>query len=201
MQYLFLHPFCDRLRSSQCRSKVRQSMQQEYNNSFEKQFGSLDREGNLKPPTSSSYSKVSSILGGNSIVGSSISIEMFHSITPRIQGNRSESSSRNRSQRASQLVVDVEDITDYRKSYHDTSSDSVRQFVIKSFWSLVVRPKALAIWDQQKVMSVVVNNSTTVNVDKLTLRGLTKQNKKDGWALDNLGQEDDDDDGEEEEEE
>lgn len=175
-------------------------MQQEYNNSFEKQFGSLDSDGNLKPPTSSSYSKVSSILGGSSNVGSSISMEMFHSIPPPgNQGNTLESSNRNRSQRASQLVVTVQEITDYRKSYHDTSSDSVRQGVIKSFWSLVVRPKAFAIWDQQKVMSVV-NNSTTVNVDKLTLRGLTKQNQKDAWGLDNLGHVDDDD-GEEEEEE
>ena len=176
-------------------------MQQEYENSFEKQFGSFDGGGAFKPPTSSSYNKVSSILGGSSNVGSSISIETFHSITPPSHGNMSESSNRNRSQRVPQLLVSVQDMSTYRTEYQRQSIDSKRQGVIQSFWSEVVYPKALKIWNQQKVMVMnEVLDITIVPVDKLTFRGLTKQNRKDGWGSDNLGDQDDDDDEEEEEE-
>ena len=88
----------------------------------------------------------------------------------------------------------------YREGYQNTSSDRIRQGVIQSFWSEIVLPKALDIWKQQKVMNEV-ENITAVEVDKLTLRGLTKQNRKDGWGTDNLGNEEDDDDEEEEVEE
>ena len=46
-----------------------------------------------------------------------------------------------------------------------------------------------------------LDDITIVNVDKLTLRGLTKRNRKDGWGSDNLGDAEDDDGEEEEEEE
>lgn len=167
-------------------------MQQEYDDSFKKQFGSFKKNGVLNPPTSSSYNKVSSILGGSSNVGSSISIETFHSITPVIDGNRTESNSRNRSQRVPQLVVSVQEMSTYRSEYQRTTSDSTRQNVIKSFWRKVVYPKALEIWNKQNVMSEL-GNITNVIVDKLTLRGLTKRNLKDGWGSDNLGDAEDDD--------
>jgi hypothetical protein len=199
----FYIPLCNRLRSRSCLNKVRSRMLQEYNNSFDKQFGSFDQDGAFKPPTSSSYNKVSSILGSSSNVGSSISIETFHSITPN--GNMSESSNRNRSQRVPQLLVTVPEMSDYRREYQTRFTDSRRQGVIQSFWSKVVYPKARDIWNQQKVMNEadnITNSSTTVNVDKLTFRGLTKQNGKDAWGSDKLGdQEEDDDDDEEEEEE
>ena len=175
-------------------------MQQEYDDSFEKQFGSLENEA-FKPPTSSSYNKVSSILGGSSNIPASISIETFHSITAVVDGNRSESHSRNRSQRVPQLVVSVQEMSNYRRDYQKTASDTSRQVVIQSFWSNVVYPKALEVWSKQNVMSEL-NNITIVNVDKLTLRGLTKRNRKDGWGSDNLGNAKDNDseeDGEEEE--
>ena len=197
---IYFTSLCDRLRSRKCLNKVRSSMQQVYDNSFEKQFGSVDDDGTFKPPTSSSYNKVSSILGSCSNVESSISIETFHSITPPIHENTSESSNRNRSQRVQQLKVSVQEMSAYREGYQNTSSDRIRQGVIQSFWSEIVLPKALDIWKQQKVMNEV-ENITAVEVDKLTLRGLTKQNRKDGWGTDNLGNEEDDDDEEEEVEE
>jgi hypothetical protein len=180
-------------------------MKEEYDKSFEKQFGSVDDDdGTFKPPTSSSYNKVSSILGNSSNVGSSISIETFHSITP-IHGNMSELSNRNRSQRVPQLQVSVQEMSDYRRNYQDLSADSRRQGVIQSFWSEVVYPKALVIWNQQKVMMMneadnITNSSTILNDDKLTFRGLTKQNRKDAWGSDKLGNQEDDDDEMEEEE-
>ena len=190
---------CDSLRSVDCVRKVRSSMQQEYDDSFKKQFGSFEQR-TFKPPTSSSYNKVSSILGCSSNIGSSISIETFHSITPVVDGNRSESNSRNRSQRVPQIVVSVQEMSDYRSDYQETTSDSSRQDVIQSFWSNVVYPKALEVWSKQNVMSEL-DEITIVNVDKLTLRGLTKRNRKDGWGSDNLGDAEDDDGEEEEEEE
>jgi hypothetical protein len=200
----FYIPLCNRLRSRDCLNKVRSSMQQEYDKSFEKQFGSVDDDGTFKFPTSSSYNKVSSILGSNSNVGSSISIETFHSITP-IHGNMSELPNRNRSQRVPQLQVSAQEMSDYRREYQQLSTDSRRQGVIQSFWSKVVYPKALVIWNQQKVMNMneadnITNSSTIVNGDKLTFRGLTKQNRKDAWGSDKLGNQEDDGDEMEEEE-
>jgi hypothetical protein len=143
-------------------------MQQEYDDSFKKQFGSLESDGALNPPTSSAYNKVSSILGGSSNVASSISIETFHSITPPVNdGNR------NRSQRVPQLVVSFQEMMVYRNEYQKTTSDSKRQDIIQSFWSQVVYPKALEVWNQQNVMSEL-GNITSVIVDKLTLQSPNK---------------------------
>lgn len=163
-------------------------MQQECDEKFKKQFGSLTDDGNLIPPTSSCYNKASIILNSMSNIAHSIPIEMFHPVEGEEQQAQITTSRRINSQRIPQLVVTITESQSYKSRYQTTSNEIDKGQIIKEFWKNVVHPRALELWERQKVMNERDGYGGTIgDGDKLNLSFLTKKNRNDKWGSDNLG--------------
>lgn len=164
-------------------------MKSEYDRAFEKEFGKIEN-GALIPPTSSCYTKVSSILSNNANVAHNIQIQTFHEIA--VELNVQHGRGRRNEPRTQKLVVSVEDSKEYREKYQQRNSESRKKQIIEDFWLNVVYPKAFEIWNRQTVMiamsqSQIINNESLNNENRLKLRRLTKTNSKDKWGADRLG--------------